>query len=246
MPWAKFAQGIIMKHLLVTAPSFRVSMKNGKMRVSIPEVEFLLALGNEIRSLGPMILGSMASVSCAAHGVSTLRAACGKSDFFDAVELAEVNFYGDSRGIVVLVDGVKAMKLIAQKHNLADGTPKAVPALYEHDSIIKNALNLLEKIFPGEPDESSDILGAGLKDKQKELSIILRFAREENLGFEVCTHQLRSLWTAYCIHHDLEVDTSTYDADIRELWQAVSEEHSDNPDWSDFESFDLFMCDDLV
>lgn len=257
MPWAKFAQGIIMKHLLITAPSFRVSTKNGKMRVSIPEVKFLLALGNEIRSLGPMILGSMASVSCAAHGVSTLRAACGKSDSFDAVEFAEVNFYGDGRGIVVLVDGVKAMKLIAQKHNLADGTPKAAPALYEHDSIIKNALNLLEKRFPGEadepydslpgePDESSGSLGAGLMDKQKELGVILRFAREENLGFEVCTHQLRSLWTAYCIHHDLEVDTSTYDADLRELWQAVSEENSDNPDWSDFESFDLFMCDDLV
>lgn len=96
------------------------------------------------------------SVSCATWGVSTLRAACGKIDSFDAVECAEVNFYGDSRGVVVLVDGVKAMKLITQKHNLADGTPKAAPALYEHASIIKNAINLLERVFPGDPGESSD------------------------------------------------------------------------------------------
>ena len=144
-----------MKHLLVTAPSFRVSMKNGKMRVSIPEVEFLLSMSSEIQSLGPMILGSMASLSCTTWGVSTLRAACGKSDSFDAVECAEVNFYGDNRGIVVLVDGVKAMKLIAQKHNLANGALKSVPALYEHASIIKNAINLLERVFPGDPDESS-------------------------------------------------------------------------------------------
>ena len=143
-----------MKHLLVTAPSFRVSMKNGKMRVSIPEAEFLLAMSHEIQNLGPMILGSMASVSCATHGVATLRASCAKSDSFDAVECAEVNFYGDSRGIVVLVDGVKAMKLIAKKHNLANGRPKSVPALYEHASIIKNAINLLERVFPGDPDET--------------------------------------------------------------------------------------------
>lgn len=154
MPWALWAQGSIMKHLLVTAPSFRVSMKNGKLRVSIPEVDFLLAMSHEIQNLGPMILGSMASVSCASWGVSTLRAACGKDDCFDAVECSEVNFYGDSRGIVVLVDGVKAMKLIAQKHNLANGRPKAVPALYEHDSIIKNTINLLERVFPGDPDEN--------------------------------------------------------------------------------------------
>lgn len=312
-----------MKHLLVTAPSFRVSMKNGKMRVSIPEVEFLLTLGDEIRALGPMILGSMANVSCATHGVSTLRAACGKTDSFDAVECAEVNFYGDSRGIVVLVDGVKAIKLIAQKHNLADGTPKAAPALYEHASTIKNAINLLKRRFPGDPDEPSDSLGeimevcyisvwdsgrsiegrckvnidtrqvfdierfdvsdvgilkderirfadgsehhvyaeddntmpenafwrevsGEITDKQKELNFILKFAREENFGYEVCTHQFRSLWTAYCLHHGLEVDTSTYDADIKEVWEAVSEENQDTPDWKGFEGFDLFMCDDLV
>ena len=83
-----------------------------------------------------------------------MRASCAKSDSFDAVECAEVNFYGDSRGIVVLVDGVKAMKLIAKKHNLANGRPKSVPALYEHASIIKNAINLLERVFPGDPDET--------------------------------------------------------------------------------------------
>lgn len=155
MPWVQWARGPFMKHLLVTAPSFRVSMKNGKMRVAIPEVEFLMALGYEIRALGPMILGSMASVSCASWGVSTLRDACGEGDSFDAVECSEVNFYGDHRGIVVLVDGVKAMKLIAKKHNLANGAPKSTPALYEHASIIKNAINLLERVFPGDPDESS-------------------------------------------------------------------------------------------
>lgn len=83
-------------------------------------------------------------------------------------------------------------------------------------------------------------------DKRNELDFILKFAREEILGFEVCANQLRSLWTAYCLHHDLEVDTKTYDADLMEVWQAASEDSSDTPDWSDFESFDLFMCNNLV
>lgn len=43
-------------------------------------------------------------------------------------------------------------------------------------------------------------------DKQKELDFMLHFAREAFLDEEVCADQLRSLWTAYCLHHGLDAD----------------------------------------
>ena len=61
-------------------------------------------------------------------------------------------------------------------------------------------------------------------DKQKELDFMLHFAREAFLDEEVCADQLRSLWTAYCLHHGLDADTKAYDDDLMEVWKAVSEE----------------------
>lgn len=84
-------------------------------------------------------------------------------------------------------------------------------------------------------------------DRHAEFSYILRFAEKEDLSYEVCLNQLRSLWTAYCLHHDLTPDTAKYDTDIAMVWGVISQ--NDTSPWNDddkegthgFELFDLSM-----
>ena len=83
-------------------------------------------------------------------------------------------------------------------------------------------------------------------DKQKELDFMLHFAREAFLDEEVCADQLRSLWTAYCLHHGLDADTKAYDDDLMEVWKVVAEAEADTANWSSFGSFGTFMCAELV
>lgn len=54
------------------------------------------------------------------------------------------------------------------------------------------------------------------------------------------------LWTAYCLHHDLDADTSGYDNDLIELWIILSESGDGTSEWADFNEFDNFMCRYLV
>lgn len=85
-----------------------------------------------------------------------------------------------------------------------------------------------------------------------ELKAICKFAEEEDFSFDICIQQLRSLWTAFCLHSDYECDTRRYDTDLREVWEAVKRNES-NP-WKDdahseeawFDSFDSFMCEEIV
>lgn len=46
--------------------------------------------------------------------------------------------------------------------------------------------------------------------------------------------------------YNLDVDTASYDSDLRRLWDAVAADEEDTADWSDFDSFDSFMCRYLV
>lgn len=87
---------------------------------------------------------------------------------------------------------------------------------------------------------------SGSGSKKSELEFLKGFAQEAYFDEEVCRDQLRGLWTAYCLHNDLMVDTATYDDDILELWSVVSRGEEDTADWSDFDSFDDFMCRYLV
>lgn len=81
---------------------------------------------------------------------------------------------------------------------------------------------------------------------KREFEWLLAFARESCFDCEIARDQLRVLWTAYCFHADLIEDTAPYDSKLMELWLAVSETEAETADWSDFESFDLFMCEYLV
>lgn len=83
-------------------------------------------------------------------------------------------------------------------------------------------------------------------EQSPELQYIISFAEESRFDMEPAHSQLRSLWTAYCLHHDLNVDTSGYDHDLMAIWEQVSATEGNTACWSDFESFDAFMSADLV
>lgn len=83
-------------------------------------------------------------------------------------------------------------------------------------------------------------------NREVELEYIKQFSVENSLDDGICRDQLRSLWTAYCLHHGLAVDTAGYDSDLREVWQAVVEAGHDAADWAEIDRFDYFMCQELV
>ncbi len=82
-------------------------------------------------------------------------------------------------------------------------------------------------------------------DKREELEFIQAFIGGACFDEEVCREQLRCLWTAYCLRHNLDVDTSVYDNDLLSLWQMMEDTDNggepDTDDWSDYHGFDLFM-----
>ncbi len=84
------------------------------------------------------------------------------------------------------------------------------------------------------------------EERTRELQYIVTFAGEGGFDTELACDQLRSLWTAYCLHHKLEVDTSVYDSDLRSVWAQVAAVERDTAYWSDYSSFDDFMCANLI
>lgn len=83
-------------------------------------------------------------------------------------------------------------------------------------------------------------------DRSTEFAYMIQFADDRFLDEELGRDQFRALWTAYCFHHDIHVDTGKYDADMLQLWDAVQKVDRETADWSDFDSFDGFMCRYLV
>ena len=45
--------------------------------------------------------------------------------------------------------------------------------------------------------------------------------RNENWTDELQLNQLRCLWTAYCFHQNMEVDTFGYDTELKQLWREI-------------------------
>lgn len=75
-----------------------------------------------------------------------------------------------------------------------------------------------------------------------EFDWLKKFAAESSFDMEICRDQLRALWTAYCLHNGLDCDTRRYDNDLLDLWRVVEQSEPDTADWSNFDSFDLYMC----
>lgn len=83
-------------------------------------------------------------------------------------------------------------------------------------------------------------------DRAEEFEYLLNFANGVSFESEVCCEQFRALWTAYCFHHNFDVDTAQYDADILKLWERVTETEEDTAFWHNLDSFGNYMCASLV
>ena len=98
-------------------------------------------------------------------------------------------------------------------------------------------------------------------ERNAEFKFMASFAMQSCFDEDICRNRFRMLWTAYCLHYDLDVDTASYDSYIRELWKAVAAEYDEDlarlwdvvseagdgtTEWSDYESFDHFMSRYLV
>lgn len=82
--------------------------------------------------------------------------------------------------------------------------------------------------------------------RDAEFKFMVSYAEQSCFDEDICRDHFRTLWTAYCLHHNLDVDTAGYDSDLRELWEAVAADEEDTADWSGFDGFDKFMCAYLV
>ena len=82
--------------------------------------------------------------------------------------------------------------------------------------------------------------------REAEMKYLKELVRQSCFDEETSRDQLRCLWTAYCIHHELDVDTSGYDRELVRLWAALSEGDSEVAGWRDYDGFDDFMCKYLV
>ncbi len=77
------------------------------------------------------------------------------------------------------------------------------------------------------------------------MEYLKEFVRQGCFDGELSRDQLRCLWTAYCLHHRLDADTSGYDNDLKELWNPTTESEPETADGSDYDSFGNFSADIL-
>ena len=84
------------------------------------------------------------------------------------------------------------------------------------------------------------------RERAQELQYIISFAEEGCFDTEAARSQLRGLWTAYCLHHNLDMDTSGYDHDLMNIWAQISATEGGAACGRVFDSFDSFMCAGLV
>lgn len=60
-------------------------------------------------------------------------------------------------------------------------------------------------------------------NRTAEFGYMKAFIVEGDFSDERYRAQLRALWTPYCLHHNLDVDTAGYDADLNGLWCKIIE-----------------------
>lgn len=88
---------------------------------------------------------------------------------------------------------------------------------------------------------------SGSISRDAEWKYLKAFARESSFDEELPREQMRSLWTAFCFHHEMIVDTSEYDNALLELWNFMANcGYLLTRWWTDYSTFDHFMCKELV
>lgn len=93
---------------------------------------------------------------------------------------------------------------------------------------------------------AQDDLGPG---EPADFNYIKVFAQERDFSDSVERKQLRALWTAYCLRHNLDCDTKQYDERLAEIWQAVvyqTDVFADSEEFRDMRAFDLYMGEELA
>ena len=79
-----------------------------------------------------------------------------------------------------------------------------------------------------------------------EFDFMLAYVQESCFDEEICRDRLRMLWTVFCLHHSLDVDTHIYDCYLLELWKQLQKTGDGASEWTDFGGFGMFICKYLV
>lgn len=104
-----------------------------------------------------------------------------------------------------------------------------------------------ESDYEDEDIDNSNMPAKSRKDEEFDYisSFIAEPSFEKAFDEEIYCKQLRCLWTSYCLRHNLDVDTSSYDNDLLSLWEKMEDSYDggevEAACWSDFDSFDLYM-----
>lgn len=61
-------------------------------------------------------------------------------------------------------------------------------------------------------------------NEKSEWQFLIDYVKDDttDFGLDSCRNQLLALWTVYCMHNDLDVDTAMYDAVLLDLFNALS------------------------
>lgn len=84
--------------------------------------------------------------------------------------------------------------------------------------------------------------------EKSEWQFLVDYVKDDTTDFynEACRSQLMALWTAYCMHNDLDVDTAMYDAVLKDLFNALSDEQKAELRCVRLPEFDSMMAQWLV
>ena len=84
--------------------------------------------------------------------------------------------------------------------------------------------------------------------EKSEWQFLVDYVKDDTTDFRnaVCRSQLMALWTAYCMHNDLCVDTKMYDAVLMDLFNALSDEQKAELHCTGFLELDSMMAQWLV
>lgn len=84
--------------------------------------------------------------------------------------------------------------------------------------------------------------------EKSEWQFLVDYVKDDTTDFRnaVCRSQLMALWTAYCMHNDLDVDTAMYDAVLKDLFNALSDEQKAELHCVRLPEFDSMMAQWLV
>ena len=78
--------------------------------------------------------------------------------------------------------------------------------------------------------------------RKAECEYMMDFEGENCFDDEMSSDWQRMLWTAFCLHQGIDVDTLDYDELLGRLWAKMEEAEDYSGDWADAASFGIFMA----